>query len=368
MTGWPAANCTRRTLRALRRLFRARPRRSRCITATAGRRWARCCRPQESRGLVLIDPPYRGCRSEFDRARRPAWRAGHRPVPAPACSPPGIRSSTARRSARSTPRCSDSGIRDVVAAELLLREPLDPARLNGCGLLVVNPPYRFEQEAAPILAALAGSPGRPRAGRRRVDRRGWPMSSVAVHRRRRLGHRARDPGGARRQRRRRCGRAIRRAREAIAASRENPRLPGLRLPDAVSGHRRAAGSRPTSSCWRCRCSICATSLTRLPPARRRWWSAPRASRPARCACRWKSPAELHPDRAGRRADRAELRARDRRRPAGRRRDRGRDPALRDRIWQRCSPRRRSGSTATTTRSARRSAGRRRTSSPSPRAR
>ena len=32
-------------------------------------------------------------------------------------------------------------MRDVVAAELWLREPLDPARLNGCGLVVVNPPY-----------------------------------------------------------------------------------------------------------------------------------------------------------------------------------------------------------------------------------
>ena len=33
-----------------------------------------------------------------------------------------------------------SGMRDIVAAELCLREPVDPARLNGCGLLVVNPP------------------------------------------------------------------------------------------------------------------------------------------------------------------------------------------------------------------------------------
>ncbi len=45
-------------------------------------------------------------------------------------------------------------MRDIVAAELWLREPLDPTRLNGCGLLVVNPPYRFEQEVPPILAAL----------------------------------------------------------------------------------------------------------------------------------------------------------------------------------------------------------------------
>ncbi|MDR3521037.1 MAG: 23S rRNA (adenine(2030)-N(6))-methyltransferase RlmJ [Acidocella sp.] len=47
-----------------------------------------------------------------------------------------------------------SKIRDVVTAEFLLREPLDPARLNGCGLLVVNPPFGFEAEALPILQAL----------------------------------------------------------------------------------------------------------------------------------------------------------------------------------------------------------------------
>ena len=57
-----------------------------------------------------------------------------------------------------------TGIRDIVAAELCLREPLDPARLNGCGLLVVNPPYGFETEAPAILDALLqrlgdGEPG-----------------------------------------------------------------------------------------------------------------------------------------------------------------------------------------------------------------
>jgi 23S rRNA (adenine2030-N6)-methyltransferase len=47
-----------------------------------------------------------------------------------------------------------AGIRDIVTAELLLREPLDPARLNGCGLLVINPPYRFETDIPPLLHAL----------------------------------------------------------------------------------------------------------------------------------------------------------------------------------------------------------------------
>jgi 23S rRNA (adenine2030-N6)-methyltransferase len=40
-----------------------------------------------------------------------------------------------------------SGIRDIVATELWLREPLDSSRLNGRGIRVINPPYRFEAEA-----------------------------------------------------------------------------------------------------------------------------------------------------------------------------------------------------------------------------
>jgi 23S rRNA (adenine2030-N6)-methyltransferase len=57
-----------------------------------------------------------------------------------------------------------AGIRDVVAAELWLREPVDPGRLNGCGLLVVNPPWKFEDEARPMLGALLGALGDGEAG------------------------------------------------------------------------------------------------------------------------------------------------------------------------------------------------------------
>ena len=65
---------------------------------------------------------------------------------------------------RAVPRPIGLPLRDVVAAELCLREPTDPARLNGCGLLVVNPPYRFEQEVPPILTALLQRLGEREAG------------------------------------------------------------------------------------------------------------------------------------------------------------------------------------------------------------
>jgi 23S rRNA (adenine2030-N6)-methyltransferase len=48
----------------------------------------------------------------------------------------------------------ECGIKDVVAAEIFLREPLDAARLNGCGLVVVNPPFRFDDEVGAVLEAL----------------------------------------------------------------------------------------------------------------------------------------------------------------------------------------------------------------------
>jgi 23S rRNA (adenine2030-N6)-methyltransferase len=51
---------------------------------------------------------------------------------------------------------------------------MDPARLNGCGLLVVNPPYRFEQQVPAILTALLDrlgdrEPGEAATVRRIVD-------------------------------------------------------------------------------------------------------------------------------------------------------------------------------------------------------
>jgi 23S rRNA (adenine2030-N6)-methyltransferase len=62
-------------------------------------------------------------------------------------------------------------MRDVVTAELCLREPTDPTRLNGCGMLVVNPPYRFEREVSALLTALLNRLGRGENGRTATVRR-----------------------------------------------------------------------------------------------------------------------------------------------------------------------------------------------------
>ncbi len=107
--------------------------------------------PKQKRGLVLIDPPFEAP-DEFERLAQglaigcARFRTGVFAAWYP------IKHRAPVRQFHAVMR--DSGIRDIVAAELLLRPPVDAGRLNGCGLLVINPPYRFEAEAPAILDAL----------------------------------------------------------------------------------------------------------------------------------------------------------------------------------------------------------------------
>jgi len=107
--------------------------------------------PAERRGLILIDPPYEHM-DDFARLAA-GLRTGH------AKFATGVFAAWYPIKHRAPVRAffsavQESRIRDILAAELWLREPLDPTRLNGCGMLVINPPYRFEDEIPPILAAL----------------------------------------------------------------------------------------------------------------------------------------------------------------------------------------------------------------------
>ena len=117
--------------------------------------------PQERRGLVLIDPPFEAA-DEFsaltDGLGRAHRRFGHGVLAA--WYP--IKQLAAVRGFLDTIRMQP--IRDIVTTELCLREPTDPRRLNGCGLLVINPPYGFGAAAGAIGAAVldglgGGEPG-----------------------------------------------------------------------------------------------------------------------------------------------------------------------------------------------------------------
>ena len=124
--------------------------------------------PKERRGLVLVDPPFEAA-DEFARLLA-GLTTGH------ARFRSGVFAAWYPVKHRAPVRgfhtaLAQSGIPDIVVAELLLREPLDPGRLNGCGLVVINPPYPFEAAAPEVLAALLERLGSPaEAGEARVRR------------------------------------------------------------------------------------------------------------------------------------------------------------------------------------------------------
>lgn len=103
------------------------------------------------RGLVLMDPPFEKT-DEFDTlAKAIATSRRLFPMGIVAAWYP-IKHRTPVR--RFHDMLRDSGLRDIVDCSLYLRQPTDPTRLNGCGLTVVAPPYRFEDQAKRFLDAL----------------------------------------------------------------------------------------------------------------------------------------------------------------------------------------------------------------------
>lgn len=108
--------------------------------------------PAERRGLVLMDPPFE-VRNEFDRLLAALRRARR-------LWPTGIQMAWYPIKGREP---VDRFHRDVVAqggpetlaVELMLRPADDPFRLNGSGLLIVNPPWRLAETIGELLPWLA---------------------------------------------------------------------------------------------------------------------------------------------------------------------------------------------------------------------
>jgi 23S rRNA (adenine2030-N6)-methyltransferase len=125
--------------------------------------------PPERRGLILIDPPFerpdefavlaKHLSGAFERFRTGVFAVWY---------PIKHRAPTREF----FERLKATRLRDVIAAEFLLRPPTDPTRLNGCGLLVVNPPYGFVPAAEAMLQAIQdvlGEPGASSAVERLID-------------------------------------------------------------------------------------------------------------------------------------------------------------------------------------------------------
>ncbi len=114
--------------------------------------------PKQTRALILIDPPYEDP-LEFQQLARHLEQAHARFRQGVFAAWYPIKHLAPVRGFKEA-----LALPDMICVEFLSREPLDPARLNGCGLLIINPPYRFQEAARPILDALlarlgTGEPG-----------------------------------------------------------------------------------------------------------------------------------------------------------------------------------------------------------------
>ena len=109
--------------------------------------------PVERRGVVLIDPPfeekgdYTRLAAALDTARR-KWASGAYLLwyPIKGRPEPDALAKRIRRLA----------IPKVMRVELTVSPLSDPSRLNGCGLILLNPPWKLEAELAGLLPILAG--------------------------------------------------------------------------------------------------------------------------------------------------------------------------------------------------------------------
>jgi 23S rRNA (adenine2030-N6)-methyltransferase len=123
--------------------------------------------PRERRGAVLIDPPFEQP-GELNRlaeglaAAHRKWATGTYV----AWYPIKDRNETdafARKLARTR-------IPKMLRAELMVAPGPTATRLNGTGLIIVNPPWTLEGELALLLPAFAAVLGRDRQGTFRLDR------------------------------------------------------------------------------------------------------------------------------------------------------------------------------------------------------
>ena len=122
--------------------------------------------PKERRGVVLVDPPFEQDSDYVRLARGLAeahrkWATGIFALwyPIKGRSEPDALAKSIRR----------LGIGKVLRAELTVAPLSDPSRLNGSGLILVNPPWTLEAELSMLLPALAKTLGRNDKGGFRLD-------------------------------------------------------------------------------------------------------------------------------------------------------------------------------------------------------
>jgi 23S rRNA (adenine2030-N6)-methyltransferase len=122
--------------------------------------------PKERRGVTLIDPPFEAA-GEFQRLEAALSEADKRfaagivmiwyPIKAEGDA------------ARFEKRLAGGGVRRLLRAELLVRHPEQPGRLNGSGLVIRNAPYGLDRELDVLLPWLAERMAQGRGARGRTE-------------------------------------------------------------------------------------------------------------------------------------------------------------------------------------------------------
>lgn len=110
--------------------------------------------PLERRALILIDPPYEAA-DEFDQVRL-ALSEGLRRLPGGTFAvwyPLTERAD----SVAFLERLATASFPATLVTELLLADDREPLKLRGCGLLILNPPWRLDAEIGPVLPWLAST-------------------------------------------------------------------------------------------------------------------------------------------------------------------------------------------------------------------
>jgi 23S rRNA (adenine2030-N6)-methyltransferase len=116
--------------------------------------------PKERRGLVLIDPPFER-RDDLERLGLSLGEIRRRFATGTYLLWLPIKD--ARTAGAFHAEAAKAGFEKTLQAELLIRSPSDPARLNGCAMMIVNPPWTLRAKLeilGPFLAErLAQGPG-----------------------------------------------------------------------------------------------------------------------------------------------------------------------------------------------------------------
>lgn len=131
--------------------------------------------PKERRGVVLIDPPFEEP-GELERLKRGLREAAVR-------FPTGIYMlwypiKDPNPIAAFHQAITDLGLPKLLVAELMIRPARDATRLNGTGLVLLNPPFRLDETLSTLLPFLAERLGQETHASHRVM---WLAGETSVN-------------------------------------------------------------------------------------------------------------------------------------------------------------------------------------------